>query len=156
MKVDKAANNTKITTYGKKFLSLDLELRHEFPFIFLVVDVQKTIIGDDFLSKFNLLVNSKNQTLHDSLLLFHVVCTTAGLEPIGVHVLLPASNVFSNLSEFPAVFRAQSDIIEPKHEVRHHIITSGAPVLTKARRLHPDKLQAVKEEFQHMVSLGIV
>nr|CDS32674.1 gag pol polyprotein [Hymenolepis microstoma] len=43
-----AANNSKIHTYGQKFLKFDLGLRQEFPFVFLTADVKKPIIGAEF------------------------------------------------------------------------------------------------------------
>nr|CDS33301.1 gag pol polyprotein [Hymenolepis microstoma] len=113
-------NNTKILTYVQKFLNLDLELRREFPLVFLIVDVRKFITGADILSKFRFVVNLRDSTLHDN------------------------------------VISLQTEISEPKHEVRHHITTKGQPIFSRARCLHPDKLSVTKQEFQHMVSLGIV
>nr|CDS26537.1 gag pol polyprotein [Hymenolepis microstoma] len=37
-----AANNSRICTSGQKFLNLDLGLRREFPYVFLIADVKKT------------------------------------------------------------------------------------------------------------------
>nr|CUU97537.1 gag pol polyprotein [Hymenolepis microstoma] len=50
----------------------------------------------------------------------------------------------------------QTELVEPKHGVHHHITTKGQPEFARARRLHPDKLHAAKQEFQHMVTLGII
>ncbi|CAH8551317.1 unnamed protein product [Dicrocoelium dendriticum] len=49
-----------------------------------------------------------------------------------------------------------TDSTEPKHEVRHHIVTTGPPVSAKLRRLPPDKLQAAKREFKQMINLRII
>nr|CAH8841726.1 unnamed protein product [Trichobilharzia regenti] len=38
----------------------------------------------------------------------------------------------------------------------HHIITTGQPVTSKARRLAPDKLRIARNEFDHMLSLGVI
>nr|CDS31407.1 gag pol polyprotein [Hymenolepis microstoma] len=131
----RAANNTKICTYGQKFLNLDLGLRREF----------------------RLLVNLGDRVVHDDVTSFQVVCPTQTLNSFGLNSLLPSTNPFSNiLSEFPSIFRLQTTSLELKHEVRHHIVTKGQPVFARARRLHPDKLRAAKQEFQHMASLGIV
>ena len=43
-----------------------------------------------------------------------------------------------------------------KHAVAHHIVTSGPPVCAKAQRLSPDRLAVARQEFQHMLDLGIV
>lgn len=52
-----AVNNTSITTFGKRSLSLNLGLWRTFRWIFVVADVQKPIIGADFLHHFGLLVD---------------------------------------------------------------------------------------------------
>lgn len=42
-----------------------------------------------------------------------------------------------------------------KTSVRHHIVTTGQPVFSRARRLNQEKLKIAKEEFEYMVSKGI-
>ena len=58
-----AANSTKIATYGSKLISLDFGLRRAFVWNFVVADVSRPILGADFLERFGLLVDVKNQTL---------------------------------------------------------------------------------------------
>ena len=60
------------------------------------------------------------------------------------------------MSELASVCRAHSEILEPRHHVTHHIISTGAPVYAKAPSLHANKLKAVKQEFLLIVSLGNV
>ena len=43
-----------------------------------------------------------------------------------------------------------------KHSVTHHISTSGHPVHSRAGRLSPDKLRVARQEFDHMLQLGII
>jgi predicted aspartyl protease len=59
----KAANGSKIKTYGTKRLNLLLGLRRDFIYPFVVADVKFPIIGSDFLTKFNLMVNLKERKL---------------------------------------------------------------------------------------------
>ncbi|KXJ73389.1 hypothetical protein RP20_CCG015975 [Aedes albopictus] len=40
-------------------------------------------------------------------------------------------------------------------DVTHHIVTRGPPAASKARRMHPEKVKAAKEEFRVMCDLGI-
>ena len=61
-----AVNNTPIRTYGKRSLTLNLGLRRSFPWIFIIADVQKPILGADFLRHFALLVDMQNHKLIDS------------------------------------------------------------------------------------------
>ncbi|GBN24003.1 Transposon Tf2-8 polyprotein [Araneus ventricosus] len=41
-----------------------------------------------------------------------------------------------------------------KHTTVHHIVTKGAPMVAKPRRLAPDRLKIAKSEFQNMMHLG--
>ena len=43
-----------------------------------------------------------------------------------------------------------------KHTVFHHLTTNGTPVHARARRPPPDKLNAARAEFQHMLDLGVI
>ena len=52
-----AANGSSIPTYGRQSLTLNLGLRHTFPWIFIIANVHQPIIGADFLNHFNLLVD---------------------------------------------------------------------------------------------------
>ena len=61
-----AVNNTPISTFGKCSLTLDLGLRWSFPWVFLVADVQRPILGADFLRHFGLLVDMKQRQLSDA------------------------------------------------------------------------------------------
>jgi hypothetical protein len=61
-----AANGTTIRTYGWLPLSLNLGLRREFTWRFVVGDVTQPLIGAAFLSHFGLLVDCKNNRLLDA------------------------------------------------------------------------------------------
>ena len=50
------------------------------------------------------------------------------------------------------VYRPQ----DVKHNVVHHIETRGPPVAARPRRLTGDKLDIARNEFQHMLDLGII
>ena len=43
-----------------------------------------------------------------------------------------------------------------KHDVTHHIETKGPPVAARPRRLAADKLGIARNEFDHMLDLGII
>ena len=60
-----AANGTTIPTYGWISLSLNLELRRDFTWRFVVADVQIPIIGVDLLAHFGLLADCRNNRLLD-------------------------------------------------------------------------------------------
>nr|VZH95960.1 unnamed protein product [Spirometra erinaceieuropaei] len=56
----------------------------------------------------------------------------------------------------PNIINAQFRSGEVQHDVVHHIRTSGPPVFARPRRLAPERFQAAKAEFEHMLQLGII
>lgn len=59
------------------------------------------------------------------------------------------------LSEFREITIPPTMRMEVHHDVTHQIQTTGPPVASKPRRMAPDKLRAVKQEFESMMELGI-
>ncbi|XP_050340598.1 uncharacterized protein LOC126767018, partial [Bactrocera neohumeralis] len=62
-----AANGSTINTYGCITLTLNLGLRRNFTWRFVVADITKPIIGADFLAHFGILPDLKNSCLIDSI-----------------------------------------------------------------------------------------
>jgi transposase InsO family protein len=60
----------------------------------------------------------------------------------------------SLLAEFSSV--TASSLPEPIHGVQHRIATAGSPVVSKFRRLDPERLAAARKEFDAMLEAGIV
>ena len=54
-----AINNTPISTFGKRSLTLNIGLRRVFQWVFIIANVHKPMIGADFLCHFGLLVEMK-------------------------------------------------------------------------------------------------
>jgi hypothetical protein len=93
-----AANRTTILTYGWIFLSLDLGLRRDFTWRFVVADVQTPIIGVDLLAHFGLLADCRNNRLLDGTILLSAPARTAhmpiaSVKTIGVGTRTPRSTV---------------------------------------------------------------
>lgn len=61
-----AANHSEIVTYGERRLILDLGLRRDFAWIFIVANVTQPILGNDFLHAFNLLPDLRGRRLLDA------------------------------------------------------------------------------------------
>ena len=60
------------------------------------------------------------------------------------------------LAEFPGILRPRTKEQPCQHTVTHHIRTTGPPVSARPRRLSPDRLRIAKQEFDHMLDLGII
>ena len=142
----RAANNSKIATYGPLNLNLCIEER-PYPWTFTVADVVIPILGADFMAYYNLLVDVRRQKL---------VKPNHPTPDFAFHAGLGCAADVT--AEFPAVFRSvlhQNPKLPAKHQIRHHIKTSGPPVFSKFRRLSPEKLRIAKQCFRELELQGI-
>ena len=153
-----AVNNTTITTYGTRSLTLYLGPRRTLRWVFIIADVKKPILGADFLRNFGLLVDVKHNRLSDTRTLLKVqgiVSHTSSLRP-SLHAREPENEFSALLAEFPAVPQAWSSERPVKHNVTHHIETTGSPVSVRTRHLAPERLRVARHEFEQMMELGII
>ena len=153
-----AANNTSITTYGRRSLALNLGLGREFQWIFIVADVKRPILGIDFLRHYALIVDVRRQQLLDAPTRSKVKVTTSSEPSINITLLprTPANSYEAILHDFPSVIQPFTEQLPVQHNVTHHISTTGPPVCSRARRLAPKRLNIARKEFEHMLQLGIV
>ena len=153
-----AANGSPIVTYGTRSLTLNLGLRRTFRWVFIIAKVRNPILGADFLKHHGLVVDMGHKRLSDTrtnLFVQGVISSSPPLSPS----LLPKqqSNEFSSiLREFPAITQPCSKDRPIKHNVTHHIETAGPPVSARPRRLAPERLKVARQEFEHMMELGII
>ncbi|XP_059488604.1 uncharacterized protein LOC132204244 isoform X2 [Neocloeon triangulifer] len=150
-----AANVTEIKTYGFHTLKLTLNLRRTFEWTFLVADVEHPIIGADFLTRHNLVVDLGLAQLSDRLTSVHVRgCNRP--EPAPTVKIIETQNPFYLLlKDFPDLCCTSSKRKPAKHTTTHRIVvTPGAPVFARFRRLPPDKLKAAAVEIQKLIDNG--
>lgn len=150
-----AANNTLIPTYGERTLELDFNLRRPYKWKFIVAAVSKPILGADFLNHHNLLVDLKKRRLIDNLTRLAITAPAhASTDPTIRSI--DHTNAFHNiLAEFPGTTRLTSMKLSPKHNVEHHIETTGPPLYARARPLPPHRTAGVKKEFENMLEQGL-
>ncbi|BHF71283.1 hypothetical protein SprV_0401433800 [Sparganum proliferum] len=148
-----AANCSPIPTFGSLFLTLNIGLRRSFNWIFVIADVPHAILGSDFLDEFDLLVDCRRVRLLDR---------TTGLSVRGLTPFTAPTNFSFLDTDIAGPFRRlllrQPNIINPQfrsgkvqHDAVRHIRTSGPPVFARPRRLAPERCQAAKAEFEHML-----
>lgn len=151
-----AANGTAINTYGTVTLTLNLGLRRDFTWRFVVADVAKPIIGVDFLAYYDLLVDVRNRRLVDGVTRLSTPGSAAPDDAPSVKVVTGESRFHQLLGKYPEITRPDGAGKTARHQTVHHIKTTpGPPVAHKPRRLAPEKLQAAKAEFNAMLKLGI-
>lgn len=150
-----AANGTPISTFGQRFLTLDLGLRRVFRWPFIVAGVSQPIIGADFLRHYGLLVDMRRECLVDSL----TKLQTQGMVRKGGESVIKTvggnTKFHRLLFDFPSLTEVVSTQRRVRHDVKHSIVTRGPPVFSRPRRLPPDKLKAAKQEFEYLVDTGI-
>ncbi|CAH8479575.1 unnamed protein product [Schistosoma rodhaini] len=153
-----AANNSIIKTYGEQSLILDLGLRRRFTWVFTVAQVKQPILGADFLSAHNLLVDMRKKKLIDKNTKLQVTgIISSDFEIYGVRIQKPENKIFTDiLSQYECITRVDYQNECTVHHVQHHITTTGQPTRAKPRRLPPHKLAIAKREFEHMMQLGII
>ncbi|XP_071576910.1 uncharacterized protein [Temnothorax nylanderi] len=149
-----AANDTIISTYGEINMKLNLALRRDYEWRFTIADVQQPILGADFLKYYQLLVDLHGRRLIDSVTQLHVIGTITTCFTPCLTKISHNNNLKEILQEFDEVLRP-SRVVEPKHSVQHHIITTGHPVAERARRLSPNRLKAARAEFQTLIQQGV-
>jgi cleavage and polyadenylation specificity factor subunit 1 len=153
-----AANNTSINTYGKRSLTLNIGLRRNFQWPFIIADVKNPILGADFLRYFNLLVDMRNKRLIDTITHLKVQGVTSSQMPSNLvwQVITPKNKFEAIMTEYPSITQP-TDLDKPvKHDITHRIYTSGQPICSRSRRLPPDRLTIARNEFEHMLQLGII
>ncbi|CAI9718175.1 gag-pol polyprotein [Octopus vulgaris] len=152
-----AVNHSPIPTYGEQSLTLNFGLRRTLQWVFVIAKLPTPILGADFLHHFGLLVDIKNKRLVDSTAQLTVRGIAVRMATVSPTILLTTMTRHSAiLKEYPDVARPVFHNQPIKHEVTHHIKTSGPPVAARPRRLPPDRLKAVTRKFQHMLDLGII
>ena len=152
-----AVNKTPISTYGERSMTLDIGLRRAYKWIFIIASVPIPILGADFLKHFSLAVDVKNRKLIDTLTELNVSgCRASIVSPSPVFAIPDSIGVPLLLREYSDVTRPNFQEHPVKHNVTHHITTTGPPVNARPRRLSSDKLHIAKAEFNHMLDLGII
>ena len=149
-----AANNSGIQTFGHIPLNLNLGLRRDFNWRFVIADVATPIIGSDFLAQFQLLPDCHNQTLLDGVTGLKAHCQPAKVFQESVKAVT-CSEECALLAEFPELTCPSGVPRQTKHSTCHHIRTTpGPPESCRPRRLLADRLRIAKAEFEAMVKDG--
>ena len=113
--------------------------------------------GHYFLQHYALLVDVRHRQLIDTTTHLSVLGKEATSPSLSQVLVNELSTPFDTLiASFPGVARPVYTELPVKHSITHHIITTGPPVTARPRRLASDKLTIAKDEFNHMLDLGII
>ena len=152
-----AANGSCIQTYGTLTLPLNFGNR-AYSWKFTLADVSRPLLGADFLSHHDLLVDvSRKRLINGERIQVGALYANSQSEPTSL-IGVVDDPITELCQEFSSVFKQELNQIpgrEPKHGIWHHIETTGRPAHQRFRRLSPTKLQTAKECFRDMVRMGI-
>ena len=152
-----AANNTTINTYGNSKRVVDVGLKRENPWTYIVANVKQPIIGADFLIHYNLLVDLRSRCLRDMRTGLAIPASLSSISPLSLNRVDTVQNEYTKLlGLFPELTRPMTKGETVKHCITHKIVTKGHPVFARPQRLAPDKLVTAKREFDEMIKLGVI
>ena len=150
-----AANGTVIPTYGTKRLKLDLGLRREFAWNFVVAEVTQPILCNDFLHEYDLLPDLRGRRLLDATTTLTAKgCLITADTPTLTTV--DANNAYHDILREYIEVTLPAKYSEPRHPVRHHITTKGPPCTDRVRRLTPEKYKYAKHEIETWIADGVI
>lgn len=150
-----AANGSRISTYGERTLQLNLGLRRNYSWTFVIADVKRSIIGADFLRHHNILVDLKGQRLIDGLTKLSIKTLSTYSDDPSIHVIHENHRYSDILLRYPDIQRPMSLKKPPPHDVSHHLETTGPPIFVRPRPLPPDRYIEAKKEFERLMEMGI-
>ena len=159
-----AANLSPIATYGRVVLTLNLGLRREYTWPFIIADIHSAIIGADLLGHAGLLPDLQKMCLVDS---------TTGLRSQGAQLAAVEHSVAilhdpggdlairrqydELLVEFAPLMRPNSRRANIQGAVvKHRIITKGPPVFDRPRPLHGERLKGARSAIKELTDRGVV
>ena len=96
-----AVNNTSIPVYGTVTLELNLGLRRPFLWTFLIADIDRPILGIDFLSHFDLLISPFRRIVIDQETGLEVKCEVEYSPSSELSAIPPTNDEFYSLLKLP-------------------------------------------------------
>ena len=140
-----AANNSSIKTYGTSKRIVDIVLKREYSWTFIVADVKQPILGADFLIHYNLLVDLSGRCLRDMRTGLAISATLSSIKPLSLNRIDNTCNEYTELlNQFPELTRPATKGETVKHGITHKIVTKGHPVFASPRRESSTKLGVIE------------
>ncbi|XP_026464663.1 uncharacterized protein LOC113367253 [Ctenocephalides felis] len=149
-----AANSSRISTYGKRTLELDLSLRRSFNRQFVVADVVTAIIGADFLSNYNILIYLKGRRLIDSTTGLTSDGKVLKAQQVNISTVNPAEPFKDLLAQYIAITKPQATTNNKSSHFAHRITTIGPPLASRFRKIFGEKAVAARSEIQDLLNRG--
>ena len=153
-----AANGTPIKTYGERYLTINIGLRRDLTFPFIIADVNNAIIGADFLAKHKLTIDMAKKTISDSYT--NLSINALEINTNAVEVIQINSNTEGPqgqlLKKFPSLTNDDIKIPPIMKKFEHRIQTYGEPPSSRPRKLNPTMSKIAQDTINGMLSEGIL
>ena len=144
-----------MNTYGTCRRVVDVGLKRDYSWTFIVADVKQPIIGADFLIHYSLLVDLNSRSLRAMRSALAIPATLSSIKPLSLNRVDTVQNDYTKLlGQFPELTRPTTKGEPVKHGITYKIVTEGHPVFTRPRRLAPDKLVTAQRELDDMIKLS--
>ena len=150
------AGGAKIQCYGSRMIPLQFQ-RRRYTWDFEVADVTKPILGADFLTAHNLVVDVGGACLtSNEYPNLNLPCSLHTLRTSGEYSINRIQRILEH--EFPDVAGLQEfESPPPASRIYHSVDTADAPPLhCKVRPLNEEKLAAAKAAFADMEAAGVI
>lgn len=124
-----AANNSEIKTYGTRTLNINLRLRRQFRWTFIITDVNQAILGADFLEFHGLIVNLKAKKLIDKKTNLLTVGKIVNCDESSVSTVESNHPFLDILSKFPDITKPVSfkNLYRPLYRDHRKACTCTSP-----------------------------
>ena len=118
---------------------------------FILADISQPILAVDFLHTNLFLVDLKDQQLINATTFSSVLTIFSSMTAPHLNTVAATGNEFLQLlTNYPELTMPTFSNKHPKHGVENHITMHSTPVHAHVRHLPPEKLDAVKAEFDAM------
>ena len=132
-----AANGTPIAKYGTRTMKLNLSLRRDFSWRFLIADVSKPILGADFLAHHSLLPDLTKSRLMDSITHQTYRGEVSECQVKEIKTVTGSSTYHRLLQEFTRITRPGGCPVATQHDNAPHRYHPRAPGRTKTATFGP-------------------
>ncbi|RTG85377.1 uncharacterized protein DC041_0008133 [Schistosoma bovis] len=134
----RAANKTKIKTFGEQSLTLDLGIRRHLTWVFIIANVRHPILGADFLSFYNLMVDVKRRKLVDSCTKLQVKGTQSDHHIHSIKVDNQVNDIFASiLPTLPKMTKTDYSENSTQRSAVHRKITIKKKEIVSTDRIKP-------------------
>ena len=154
----RAANGSKIAVYGERKINLNFGTGKEYPHTFLIADVSQEILGIDFLSAYEFLIDTGRNVLIDKQTSKEIPVSEGNADHCFNNIFhTNMEKYLAILNKYPSLTAVNEKRKPPKHKFQLTLPTGNAPpVFEKARRMSVELMSKVEPYLKDLERQGII